>query len=293
MNIYGERRLREQRKKQQADTTARSATSSNQESDTSSSEKPPKKKLNGTRTGVWGDPRTKAGKKRFREYLKNLTSADVFLKNERSVHFLKTLGDRTRSAIYKRLREVDPEGFKKVVSRLNSLGQQLYHSHHADVALDLKADKIVLEQEIDCAGSPKLLKLLPIGGLKNILSLCVAAGYTRDEVASMANMSILEFNAMVTKEDVRAASKDMPNAITHLANGMVLRDLMNGVVTPMTKEADMIVSRRSKVAVEVSKETRERTKFTEDMEKRREEELAKRFGVDRMKGEVIDASNKS
>lgn len=292
MNIHGERLLREREKiYRKSGSIPTKLQKEMDEQDTTSKKK--KRKYSRYRAALWGDPKTKAGRQRFSEYLKNLKSADPYLKEERGFVFFRNLPLMSRKKVYKRLREVDLPGYHKVLGRMRAETRHRHEAKELAMAMVHKEDVVAVEHEIDCAASPRLLKLLPLGGLKNILALCVAAGHSRDEVAAMAKMTPSEFNALVTRADVTAAAKEMPNAITHLANGIVLRDLMNGEVTNTTKEADMIVARRSKVAVEVSKETRERTKFSEELEKKREDDVAKRFGIDRKKGEVIDADNKS
>lgn len=290
MNIRGERVQKEREKLLRKSGSLNTTTGTSQDEGGCSSKK---KKGNLHHQAIWGNPRTAIGRKRFREYLINIKSAEPFLRNARSFIFLKNMGRKTRRQVYKRLREVDLAGYNKVLGRMRNVKYQANKAKLVAMELVVKEDAVAVEQEIDCTSSPRLLKLLPLGGLKNMLALCVAAGHTRDEVAGMAQMEPAEFNALVTAADVRAAAKEMPNAITHLANGIVLRDLLKGEVSTTTKEADMIVARRSKVAVEVSKETRERTKFSDELEKKREDAVATRFGIDRKTGEVVDADNKS
>jgi hypothetical protein len=289
VNIRGERLLKEREKIYRKSGSIPATLQQEMEAKDGSSKK--KRKYNNFRKAIWGDPRTAAGQHRFKEFLKNLKNADSFLKDERGFVFFQKLPEGTRKKVYKKLREVDLKGYNTVLGRMRTNTRQRNTVKELAMDLVVKEDCVAVEKEIECGASPRLLKLMPMGGLKNILALAVAAGHTRDEVANMAQMTPAEFNALITPADVTAAAKDMPNAITFLANGIVLRDLMAGNVTNNTKEADMIVARRSKVAVEVSKETRERTKFSDELEKKREDEMAKRFGVDRKKGEVIDASN--
>jgi hypothetical protein len=254
----------------------------------------PKKHLwNEKAKAIWGDQRSKAGRMRLKRYLENIKSADPFLAGVRSYTFLDQLPARVRSRIMKRVREVDSLGYKKLKFKLLSVGQIRRNSKKLMTAVDIKNDTVMLEKRIEETATASIIRLMPIGGLKNVLALCIAAGYTRDQVAGMVQMEPAELNALITSEDVKEAAMDMPKAITHLANGIVMRDLLNGMVTPMTKEADMIAHRRTKVAVDVSKETRERSKFDDVVFEQKESELTKRFGVDRKKGEVIDANSKS
>ena len=293
MNIKGERLLRERQRIYRKSGSVPSHIIQELDADTSSAGKNMKQKRNRYVNSLWGDPRSRAGKKRFAEYLKNLKGASSYLKDERSIMFFRNLPAHARKRIYQRLNEVDPTGCREIRRRYLAAGRGKKKAEKMAMDMAIKDDTIALEQTVECIGSPRLLKLMPLGGLKNVLALCVAAGHSREEVANMVKMDVSEFNALITNQDVKDAAKEMPNAIVHLANGMVLRDLMQGVVTPMTKEADQIAARRSKVAVEVSKESRERTKFSDEVERKRESDLEKRFGINRLKGEVIDADNKS
>ena len=255
----------------------------------------PKKNWNCKAQSIWGDLRVKAGRARFKEYLKNLKNADGFLEKKKSILFLRQLPNEIRGRIYRRLREVDMEGYKKVKHNVASFSQGVANRTKKKLAkvADVRHDMVMVEQKMDAAASPSIIKLMPIGGLRNVLALCVASGYTRDQVAAMVQMDVTEMNALVTEEDVKAAALDMPRAITHLANGIVMRDLMNGVVTAMTKDADMIAHRRTKVAVDVSQESRKRSKFDDEILAKKEESIVTRFGVDRQKGEAVNADSKS
>ena len=254
---------------------------------------PPKKKRNRFHVSLWGTPQSRAGRMRFKRYLAGIKSADRFLKDERSIIFFKNMAPKTRKQVYRRLREVDPIGYKKIMGRLIAHGQGLRRAQQVAMSMVVKEDTVAVERVVECAASPRLLKLMPLGGLKNVLALCVAAGHSRDEVAAMVAMEPSEFNAMVTDKDVREAAQEMPKAIVHLANGIVLRDLLKGEINNQTEAADKIAARRSKLAVDISKESRERSKFSEELEKKREDDMTKRFGVDRKKGEAVNADSQS
>lgn len=291
MNIRGERLLKERKKIYRKSGSVPTHIKQEIGEDTSSKGKQRRKKRNRKVTSIWGDPRTKAGRMRFREYLKNLKSASSFLKDERGIIFFKSIPRFTRARIYRRLNEVDPTGKKELVRRFKALNRSKKVVEKMAMNMVVKDDDVALTTDIDCAGSPRLLTLMPVGGLAKVLAMCVAAGHSREEVACMVKMDVSDFNRLVTDEKVKEAAKDLPQAIVHLANSIVFRDLLGGTVTNQTKEADQIVARRSKVAVDLSKEGRERTKFSEELEQKREDELAKRFGVDRKKGEITDANS--
>lgn len=293
MNIRGERLLRERKKIYQKSGSVPSHIKQEVEDDSSSGGKQRKVKRNRKVTSIWGDPRTKAGRMRFSEYLKKLKDASSLVKDERGIIFFKSMPRFTQKRIYRRLDEVDPQGKKELIRKMRALNRSKKVVERMAMKMVVKDDTVALEQTVDCAGTPRILKLMPLGGLAKVLALCVAAGHTREEVANMVKMEISEFNRLIPNDLVKEAAHDLPQAITHLANGIVFRDLLSGVLTNQTKEADQIVARRTKVAVDVSRETRERSKFTEELEEKREAELASRFGVDRKKGETIDANSKS
>jgi hypothetical protein len=241
---------------------------------------------------VWGNPRLKETRVRFNAYLKKLKNADSFLADDRSVMFVKMLPKTFRDKLYKKLREIDPMGYNKVWSAAKSFGKRNILAKQVALTRAVKGDMAAVNTAIDCATSPTLVKLIPMGGLKNILAMCLAAGYSRDAVAAMAKIDPAMLNTMVTEADIKAAAVDMPKAIAHLANGIVMKDLMAGLATQTTEIADRIAQRRVKVAVDVSRETRERSKFDVEVEQKRDDETAKRFGVNRQEGTVLDADSK-
>ena len=80
----------------------------------------------------------------------------------------------------------------------------------------------------------------------------------------------------------------IPEAIRNLADQMVLKDLHSGNVTGQTEVVDKISARRTKLAIEAHKEMRETEKEDELVEKKREEDIKKRFKVDRTTGITVE-----
>lgn len=120
------------------------------------------------------------------------------------------------------------------------------------------------------------------------MAICVAAGYTREEAAAALKIDVTDFNSMVKPEDVRTALKDLPNAVVNAADQKVMKDLLQGNVSSTTDIADRISQRRKKLLLDLYDANTGVRKDSKALEEKREDELKRRFGVDRQKGEVID-----
>jgi hypothetical protein len=92
-------------------------------------------------------------------------------------------------------------------------------------------------------------------------------------------MALGELNLLVSDMDIKAAVKDVNKAVVAAADQKVLRDLLKGEVTDETNRADLIASRRKKLVLDASAEARNIVKDTEELQKKREQYLNKRFGV--------------
>jgi len=241
------------------------------------------------RCGLGGDIRSKQQRWMFNRYLKNITSAETFL-SKGGVKFYRQFSVRAKEWIRKRLKEVDPEGLEKF-RRMMCQGR--FHRKRkkqmAFIASEGPQEDLVALSHIDTGmEGVSRIRFMHLGGLKNVLAICLAAGYRPDEVAAMAQMDVTDLTSLVSKEDIKAAVREMPEAITMAADQMVMRDLLKGEATEMTSRADLIASRRRKTALDVSAEVREIRRESSELRERREKHLVDRFGVDRQKGETID-----
>jgi len=104
----------------------------------------------------------------------------------------------------------------------------------------------------------------------------------------MIGLSIAEINSMVDDVDIASALRRMPEAVANLADQVVMRDLLKGEVTEKTARADMISSRRRKIAIDAHAEKRVDESASKKQLKAKEDNVTNRFGVDRKEGKVID-----
>jgi len=244
---------------------------------------------------LWGDLSRKSVRSLFKAYLAGLTSAKPYYRNVRALHWYSGLRGERRRAIISRLREVDPVGAGTLIARLrglkkhaNSVRRNLIESKFKPAKKEIAQMGVMVQQEqLETAGA-SVLRFVPMGGMKKALSLVRAAGYTPDETAAIFNMKPDDVNSLATPDDIKGARREMPEAVRIAADGYVLRDLMKGVVTPLTEIADRISARRTKLVLDMSAEQRALVKEDKVLEDKREEDMAGRFGVDRKKGEVIE-----
>jgi len=227
----------------------------------------------------------------FKAYVDRITSAQPYAKDERSAIWFKRIRGRRRTIIYKKLERVDPEGLRKLKAKLRMLNKRkkLQKKHKfVPTEKDMRGMEVLVEQEKLNTPSASVLRYVPAGGIQKALSLVRAAGYTPDETAAIFNMKPEDVNAIATPESVKAAKREVPEAVRLAADGYVLRDLLKGKVDTNTEIADRISARRTKLILDASAEGRAIRGEDKALEEKREKELSERFGVDRKKGEVIE-----
>lgn len=238
-----------------------------------------------------GDLKSKNARTMFKAYVDRITSAQPYAKDERSAIWFKRIRGRRRTIIYKKLERVDPEGLKKLKAKLRMLNKRkkLQKKHKfVPTEKDMRGMEVLVEQEKLNTPSASVLRYVPAGGIQKALSLVRAAGYTPDETAAIFNMKPEDVNAIATPESVKAAKREVPEAVRLAADGYVLRDLLKGKVDTNTEIADRISARRTKLILDASAEGRAIRGEDKALEEKREKELSERFGVDRKKGEVIE-----
>ena len=247
----------------------------------------------------WGDLRTKAARWTFNRWLGKLDDASVFNKNDMSVRWYMSLTVGVRLKIKAKLREVDPQGLKELV-RMQQAVTRKRNNRKAFVppTIDIKATTVALRTRIEEIPGLNTIRFMDLGGMKSILALALAAGYSREETAAMGGIEQVDLNELVSPEDIKLAQKRMPDAVVLAADQFVMRDLLAGTVNENTERADRIADRRRKLVLNASGELREQRKEHEALQDKREDHLASRFGVDRrlkepIEAEVIDESSES
>ena len=227
----------------------------------------------------------------FKAYLDHLTSAAPYYDNARSLYWFKGLHKARKKAIYAKLKAVDPKGCTKLKGKIIGLERaEQWKRKHKFIPSNVEVAKqsVLVEQEKLAVPNFSVLRYVPMDGMKKAIALVRAAGYTPDETAAIFNMKPEDINAVATPEAIKAARREVPDAVRQAADAYVLHDLMKGEVSENTERADRISARRAKVVLEVSAESRALQKEDEMLEKKREEEMANRFKVDRKNGQVID-----
>jgi len=244
-----------------------------------------------THASLWGNLQKRFVRTLFEKYLEGLTSAKPYYRNNRAICWFKGLKGVRKNAIYKRLKEVDYEGCEVLKAKIRSMAvhaNSLKRHKFVPTNKEVAQQSVLVEQEQLVTGNASILRFVPLGGMQKALSLVRAAGYSPDETAAIFNMKPEDVNSLATVEAIRAARREVPEAVRAAADGYVLRDLMAGNVSANTEIADRISARRTKLVLDMSAEQRALTKEDKVVEDQREDDLASRFGVDRKKGEVIE-----
>jgi hypothetical protein len=169
--------------------------------------------------------------------------------------------------------------------------QKNRRNDYVPTGVELKETTVALTKQIDELPGVSEIKFMDIRGLKSIIALAIAAGYKREEVAAMAQMDPGDINAMVTEDDIKRAAREMPDAVIHAADQVVMRDLLTGHVDERTSRADLIAHRRRKLVLDARSDAREQRKEHAALTEKREQHYEQRFGVKREKeveAEVIE-----
>jgi len=236
----------------------------------------------------WGICGSISERLKFKAYLAKLTSAEIFVQpTGAGIVFLKTLPPRHEARIMKRLRDIDPDGYEKLKKLASSLAQRRRRKKENKKRSlmpvvtdgDMKECVLGVEQAIAEVPNASMVRFVSEDGVKHVASICLAAGYKREETALMLGMALGELNMLVTDDDIKSAVKDVNRAVVAAADQKVLRDLLRGEVSDETNRADLIASRRKKLVLDASAEARNIVKDTEELQKKRERYLNKRFGV--------------
>ena len=238
---------------------------------------------------AWGNLSQKSVKTAFLDYVSRLKNADSFLRSARSVAYYSSLSKTRKALIRERLKVVDPVGYKKLIGRLLASGsrtQRLQRLLHPVPTNETRTrDLAIVETRLQEQGSVGKVSVVSLEGFKRLLAASLAI-YKPEEVAAFAGMELSALNTMVSAEDITVAKKMVPEAIRTLADQRVLKDLSTNNITDHTEMVDRISARRTKLAIEAHKEMRETEKEDDVLQKKREQDIRERFGVNRETGYV-------
>lgn len=225
---------------------------------------------------------------RFRHFLANLKSADDYL-NEGSVRYLyETLIPHRRKRFLDRLREVDPEGLKKIYHIKKCATWNKKREKRVTMAIAkkernklIKAGAVALAQKHWEEEGITKLRFVQANEILNIIATMLAAGYSKQEVASKLEVEI-ELVNKVTPEMVKAQKKRFQEGIVMAADQKVYKDMMEGDVDVTTERADRIAHRRRKLVLDAlgSKAPRGKGLLPSEIEEK-EKEYEERFGIKR------------
>jgi len=271
-----------------------------------SKESSPKKKSSGTgstkpsgslkgnegRNIMWGDLRCKSRRSRFKAYIRGIKSAKPFLTRGGLIWY-RRLSLVARRHIRTRIQEVDPDGYAQLKkwwmnAEMRRSPKKIKKEKAFISKKDIKDDMVAVRDNQNEMEGVTAIRFMHLGGLKKIIAISIAAGYTREETAAALKIEVTDLNSMVSNDDIKEAVRALPNAVIAAADQKVMRDLLGDNVTPTTAIADTISHRRKKLIIDAHAESRVGTKESIALQEKREEETAKRFGVDRKKGEIID-----
>ena len=215
----------------------------------------------------------------------------MFLQNPRAVLWYAGLSRKKKYLLRQHLEKVDPGSPKKItiyLIRVKKRNKNQSVLAPKVKAKDLKETQIAVRESIDQVRGASVLRFMDGSGLKSLLALCLAAGMTPEETAALGKMDISSLNDLVSVEDVKEARKQMPEAIVHAANQIVLKDLLEGEITDRTEKADRIVDRRVKQGLKAHGEKRkDRREEDRALSEQRRKHAAQRFGVP-IEAEVVE-----
>jgi hypothetical protein len=248
-------------------------------------------------------PFTLKGKIRFTKFLADLRTAKVFLAKPKSPLLWMVFSRNQRRLLYARLEKLDSVGMGQIFQRLAQMKRIENMNRKARKELimakrvlgiklreeaELKKNLIVVEEAVKDVPGACVLRTMDAAGVKFLMALYLASGYTKDELCVLLGVSRDMINNLVTEQDIMDAGRKTPEAIVKLANSIVFKDLATGEITKRTVEADQIVARRTKAAVSVASEVRAREKASPARTQQQESHIRERFGVDRSKGAIIE-----
>ncbi len=240
---------------------------------------------------VFGDQKFKLNRMRFEKYVENLEDASRFLRHDGSVMFYQNLSIKQKHAVRLRLGKVDPEGLKEMDRRIRTRNREIKKRKALVVSPEEVKEDVVavtLVQDEEQTGAD-LIKFMDLKGIKFLLAVCIASGYSRPKTAELVGMDVTDMNQLVTEDDVRAAKKAVPNAIEMAADKIVLDDLMEGAAFESTNRADLISTRRKKLKLDALNKIKEIEEEKDDVPTEKvEQSIRERFGVDRKEGKVVD-----
>jgi hypothetical protein len=197
----------------------------------------------------------------FQKYLSSLKNCDKFM-DEAHAKWLISLSQTRKRKIYNKLKELDPEGYEKLVYFVRSITRKRVESkkrikHHTNEITQkaLERDLIALANSVPPEENHgvETFKYVQANTVLEMIAALMASGYTKDEIVKRTSFSMDLINA-VTPEHVITMKRMIPEAILDALEQKIYKDLTDtGVVTLDMERADRMVSRRRKNYMDAAK----------------------------------------
>lgn len=225
---------------------------------------------------------------RFRHFLDNLKNADNYL-SEGAVRYLyEAIIPNRRNRIIVRLKEIDPEGVKKIyhIKKCATWNKKREKRVVAAIAKKeranlVKAGAVAMAQEHwEEEGITKLRFVQP-REILNIIATMLAAGYGKKEVREKLEVE-MELVNMVTPDMIKNQRKRFQEGIVMAADQKVYKDIMEDGIDVTTERADRIAHRRRKLVLDAlgDKAPRGKGLLPSEIEEK-ENAYEERFGIKR------------
>lgn len=232
----------------------------------------------------WGDLHTKSGRWTFNRYLRNLKSAEQ-LATKGGVRLLRGLSGNVKRKIYKRLREVDPEGTKELVKKIQgtvvgtrrrrrerkAMQEAVLEKHAKDL------DDLLLVEGPYHKDESTVATFVSGKGMYHAAAIYMAAGYKPSDVANKLDLPVEDIINNVTKDMVRRVKTRLSAEIVAAADGKVLQDLLEGSADDSTNRADLIATRRRKLVIDARGPRGDGDRLSEGERKMKEDLYHQRF----------------
>ena len=223
----------------------------------------------------------KSSRNAFKDWLKGLTKTRVQRFRRASEGFFNNLPATWRKMLKDRIAELDPEVLSENRSKIirlkkaERLEKRLRELPSVD---ELEKTRIAVELSIKNNPTPSKIKFVSRDGISKVIGICLAAGYSYDDVSEFFGIQKEDIMVLVPQEKVYDLVREVPNAIINMADQKVARDLLVGNLSKDTEVADRISSRRKKLVLDAMDEKRKTEEHDSKNKEDREKNITDSFG---------------
>ena len=217
-------------------------------------------------------------RKVFAAYLSRLTKGGFWL-TEAGISITKSLlRPWQRKELYKRLREIDPEGFRSMVILSSVLSKKRNMEKKLPMRKEEQKGIIEIEQLRYEAEGITHVRFVQAEAVLDIVAHMRAAGYTKQEIIDKTGFDEALVNK-VTPSMITRMRQVFNESIVRAADQKVYHDLIEGNISNATVRADNIATKRRKLVIDAAKAMGKNVPASPARAERKKEELYKRFGV--------------